>query len=71
MPREWHQIKGNTGYFFSGQALIVTYRLDEKNIVLIDSGTDPDPELIPFLREHGVSVYAVLHTHLHVDHIAG
>ena len=70
MPREWHQIKGNTGYFFSGQALIVTYRLDEKNIVLVDSGTDPDPELIPFLREQGVCVYAVLHTHLHVDHIA-
>lgn len=70
MPRQWYQIKGNTGYIISGQALLVTYRLDEKNIVLIDSGTDPDPALVPFLQDQGVSVYAVLHTHLHVDHIA-
>ncbi|MDO5132136.1 MAG: MBL fold metallo-hydrolase [Eubacteriales bacterium] len=70
MPHQWNQIKGNTGYILSGQALLVTYRLDEKNIVMVDSGTDPDPELIPFLRAQGVSVCAVLHTHLHVDHLA-
>ena len=70
MLHQWNQIIGNTGYILSGQALLVTYRLDDKNIVLVDSGTDPDPALIPFLRDQGVSVYAVLHTHLHVDHLA-
>ena len=70
MEIKWVPFVGNTGYILAAGALIPTYILNEKEVVFIDSGVHYDPGLISFIRAIGVSVYAVLQTHLHEDHCA-
>ena len=70
MDIKWVPLTGKTGYILAAGALIPTYILNEKEIVLIDSGMHYDPGLVSFLRAVDVSVYAVLQTHLHRDHVA-
>ena len=70
MEIKWVPFVGNTGYIIAAGALIPTHILNEKEVVFIDSGVHYDPGLISFIRAVGVSVYAVLQTHLHEDHCA-
>lgn len=38
-------------------------------VVLIDTGYHESPEFMDLLEREGVNVLAVIHTHLHIDHI--
>lgn len=67
---KWEYICGETGYFDTFQAIIPTYHISEKEILLFDSGVRPDPELLEELERMDVRVRAVFCTHLHPDHIA-
>ncbi len=67
---EWHSLTGRTGYLLAGFCLIPTYHLNDKEIVLIDSGLTSSDSFIRFFSSMGVRVRAVLQTHLHIDHIA-
>ena len=67
---QWQPITGRTGYVMTGFCLIPTYHLNDHEIVLIDSGLEKSDSFIRFFRSLGVSVRAVLQTHLHIDHIA-
>ena len=67
---EWKALCGATGYIETEGALLATYHLSEKEIVLFDSGVEKSEELLALLDTLGVHVRAVLSTHLHVDHIA-
>lgn len=66
---EWKHITGKTGYINMDQSLVVTYDLDDRRTVLIDSGYRECPELISWSRNRGREIAAVLCTHLHVDHM--
>ena len=70
MDIKWVPLVGKTGYILAAGALIPTYILNDREIVLVDSGLHYDPGLVSFIRAVGVSVYAVLQTHLHEDHVA-
>ena len=70
MDIKWVPLVGKTGYILAAGALIPTYILNDKEIVLVDSGLHYDPGLISFFRAVDVRVDAVLQTHLHEDHVA-
>ena len=67
---QWQSISGRTGYVLTGFCLIPTYHLNDHEVILIDSGLVKSESFISFFRSMGVSVRAVLQTHLHIDHIA-
>lgn len=67
---ELRRISGNTFCLDVGMALIGVYFLNQKDIVLIDTGTVKNEELFELLLNEGLNVRAVICTHLHVDHIA-
>lgn len=66
---EWKLISGKTGYIKLDDSLVVTYDINGRDMVMIDSGYRESPELLAWLREEGKRVAAVLCTHIHVDHI--
>jgi glyoxylase-like metal-dependent hydrolase (beta-lactamase superfamily II) len=70
MDIRWIPLVGKTGYILAAGALIPTYILNDREIVLVDSRLHYDPGLVSFIRAVDVSVYAVLQTHLHEDHVA-
>lgn len=61
---------GNTRYLDMGYSCVGAYLLPSHDIVLIDSGFRPSPELFELLDQEQLRVEAVLCTHLHVDHVA-
>ena len=61
---------GKTSYIETRWALIPLYYLSEREVVLFDSGVEPEEELLTLLDREGLRVRAVLSTHLHPDHIA-
>ena len=67
---KWTPIKGKTEYIDFGLSLAAAYHLSETEIVLIDSGAAPSPELPAALEQRGVRVRAILCSHPHPDHIA-
>lgn len=70
MAIKWINLAGRTGYFLAAGVLIPTYTLPDNELILVDSGLREDPELLEFLSERKLRVYAVLQTHLHIDHVA-
>lgn len=70
MAVKWIGLTGKTGYMLAAGVLIPVYCLNDHEIVMVDSGLKEDPELLSFLTERDLRVYAVLQTHLHIDHIA-
>lgn len=63
-------LTGKTAYIETKWALLPLYYLTEREIVLFDSGVEPEEELLTLLEQKGLRVRAVLSTHLHGDHIA-
>jgi hydroxyacylglutathione hydrolase len=61
---------GKTKYIELGKAICPVYYLNEKEIVMLDSGTGVMEELPAWLQGQGLQVRAVLCSHLHPDHIA-
>ncbi len=63
-------VKGQTWCIVTRYARIPVYRLDEKRIVLIDSGFPSDEAVIlRLLEEKGLVPVAVLTSHNHPDHV--
>ncbi len=63
------QVKGTTWCIVTGYAKIPFYKLDEKRVVMIDSGLPDDgPDIVALLEENGLQVVAVLTSHTHPDH---
>lgn len=62
-------IKGRTCCLDIEGTCIGIYRIDETHLVMIDSGGAETPELVEWLKKEGYTVDAVIHTHIHIDHI--
>lgn len=66
---ELKNLQGRTGYLELPEAIIPVYRISEREVLLFDSGRDPNPEMMALLEREQLQVRAVLCTHLHEDHI--
>lgn len=63
-------IKGNTYCIVTGYSRLPVYKLDEKNVIMIDSGLPREWEGIEkCLDKETLTVKAVLSSHYHPDHI--
>ncbi len=63
-------IKGNTDCIVTQVLRLPFYRLNDRDIVLMDSGFhDQEEELLDVLSENCLHVRAILTTHMHVDHV--
>lgn len=67
---EWNTLCGHTEYAADRSSLVTVYHLNTRDVVLIDSGSDPNSGFPDELDALGLRVRAVLCTHLHIDHIA-
>lgn len=62
-------IKGDTWYLDAPRASIPFYKLGDGEVVLLDSGSEEDGDIVGHFRDHGERVAAVLNTHGHLDHV--
>ncbi len=68
---ELHHLKGNS-YYIDGPTNIGLYKLNEKDIVLIDSGTNEDVKMIyKVILENHFNLKYIIDTHSHADHSGG
>lgn len=60
-------------YYIDCPAKIGVVRIDDKDVVLIDSGSDKDAgkKVLKVLNEKGWSLKTIYNTHSHADHIGG
>lgn len=70
MPVSWTYITGHTSCADVAHALVGIYELAPGRVVLIDSGGRPSKEFLDGLRSRGLTVRAIICTHLHIDHVA-
>ncbi len=72
MSFEIQQLAGNT-YYVAASTNIGIYRLNERDVCLIDSGPDEDfaRELLALVTAQGWRVAQLVCTHAHPDHIGG
>ncbi len=65
-------IKEKTGYFDFPGLSVPFYEISSREIILLDSGYRQNGERIArYCRESGIRVRAVIHSHIHIDHICG
>ena len=67
---EWHKLTEKTGYVSIGNAFVPGYFLTENELVLIDSGPIESLRLMELLESNHWKVRAVIHTHIHIDHVS-
>lgn len=68
---EQFNVKGNTWCIDTGMMFIPFYKIDDKNIILIDTGwmRGDRKNLDALFLEQGYQVKAILVTHAHIDHV--
>lgn len=66
-----HKIKGNTYYFETKYAYMPIYKINENEIIMLDSGLyDTDQKVIKeLISQYKFIVKAVICTHAHIDHV--
>lgn len=64
---------GEKTYYIKNSTNIGIYKIDEENIVLIDSGNDKEAgkKILKIINEQGWKVKAIISTHSNADHIGG
>lgn len=65
---ELHHLKGRT-YYIDGQTNVGLYKLNDKDVILIDCGIKEEgPVLETLLRRNGFNLKYIIDTHSHPDH---
>ena len=65
---ELHQLKGNT-YYIDGPTNIGVYKLNDKDVALIDCGTKEEGPIIEdILKKNNLCLKYIIMTHSHADH---
>ena len=66
------QIKNNT-YYFDNPSVIGLYKLNETEVMLIDTGLNDDvaKKVLKIIKENDWKLKAVVNTHSHADHCGG
>jgi len=68
---EIYNIKGNTYYFETKYAFMPIYKINENEIIMLDSGYyDTDEKVIKeLISKYNFTVKAIICTHAHIDHV--
>lgn len=64
-------IYGNTWCLRTPLALLPFYKLNDREVVLMDSGSDPNGSVAEYFAEQNMKVRDLLLSHAHFDHIGG
>lgn len=67
-----HHLSGNTYYFSLGWATIPFYVADRTHAIMLDTGLSSSaPIILRGMEREGLNVSAIIHSHMHNDHICG
>lgn len=64
---------GDKTYYIKNNTNIGVYRINERDVILIDSGIDSEVgrKILKVIRENDMEVVGIINTHSHSDHIGG